>query len=63
MISDLCLTLRAFDEKLRAHVDALDEKPTAVTASPPQPAAAAPAAAVAAGANNDKRNDKVNCFD
>jgi hypothetical protein len=64
MINDLCVALRAFDQKLRAHVDALDEKPSTVVAESQQPAAAAATpAAAAGGGNSDKRNDKVNCHD
>jgi hypothetical protein len=61
LVGDLCTALRALDEKLKAHVQAMDEKPMTLTAAPPQPAAGpSPAAVVAAGANCERRNDKVN---
>jgi hypothetical protein len=60
LINDLCSALRALDDKLKAHVEAMDEKPTIDAAASQPAAAAAPAAVVAGGGNNDKRSEKVN---
>ena len=61
-LNDLCYALRTFDEKLREHVVALDEKPgqdgaTTLLQQTDAPAVAARKASV--GAVDDKRDNKV----
>jgi len=60
-LNDLCIALRAFDEKLKEHVEALDEKPVQADGAElsPQPTATAAARKGSISVADDKRGDKV----